>query len=49
MLDYSRQKEKRADSLINLAKNVSKSSLAGFIDSYPTLKKLINKEKDSES
>lgn len=49
MLDYSIKIEKRADSLINLAKNVSKSSLAGFIDNYPNIKKLINNEKGSES
>ncbi len=49
MLDYSIQIEKRADSLINLAKNVSKSSLAGFIDNYPTIKNLIKNEKDGDS
>ncbi len=49
MLDISIQLEKRADSLINLAKMVGKSSLTGFIDNFPAFKKLIKNEKDSES
>ena len=49
MLDYKIQLEKRADSLINLAKMVGKSSLTSFIDNYPNIKKLIKNEKGSES